>query len=74
MCPIEEFRNEFRDILYWAFRYALGRKSYVVGHMVKYLIRYEDTITPLTKEHIIRDIKKAAGVDMEWETIVKRWK
>jgi hypothetical protein len=42
-----------------AFRYALGRQSYIVAATVDLLIANKDQLTPFMWERIIRDIDRA---------------
>ena len=63
------------DILFCAFRYALGRKTYVVIEVVDYMIENWGFIAPYKKEMIQREIKEAitngsAGMDCD----IKSWK
>lgn len=60
-------------LLICAFRYCLGRCSYVVSDMADHLLNVWDTIIPAYQELIKREIKDAidrgmAGMDMDVET------
>lgn len=49
-----------RDEIIWvsAVKYALGRRSYVVGITSEYMIRRMDVMSPECKHIMIRDIEK----------------
>lgn len=47
------------DILFYAFRYALGRRSYSVSTVVDELIRHEAKLHPNTKSTIVNEIDDA---------------
>lgn len=67
------------DILFMAFRYALGRATYVVNDVVETLILHWDEISVNMKKMIQDEIKDAiekdnAGWDIdkeEWKKILK---
>ena len=46
------------DIMFWAFRYALGRHTYAVYGVAQYLIAHKDKITPSTRSLICKEIKE----------------
>lgn len=61
-------------ILFMAFRYALGRMTYVVSEVADTLIKKWPEISPKYQELIHQEIKKAiadknAGMDMD----VQQW-
>ena len=66
------------DFLFFAFRYALGRRTYVVSMMVSELKKQWDNLDPHTKSKIQKEITEAiqygdAGMDIdvhEWKTIL----
>ena len=70
-------KNE--NILFYAFRYALGRKTYVVSDVVECLINNWDNLKEHTQERIIMEIKSAISKDnagtecdvKEWNKILK---
>jgi len=68
--------SEFNiDITCYAFRYALGRKSYAVGIVCQYLKDHWKELPMRIREQIQSEIKTAieksdAGMDMD----VKSWK
>ncbi|RYC70749.1 hypothetical protein [Spirosoma sordidisoli] len=62
------------DVAFYAFRYCLGRMTYVVYDMAEYLINHADAIDDKHRALIISEIdaaieKKQAGWDMD----VKQW-
>jgi len=62
------------DIAFYAFRYALGRRTYSVGIVVSYLLDNWDLLSAKTKETIKSEITEAinnnnAGMEMD----VKEW-
>jgi len=64
--------TDFNDIAFWAFRYALGRKTYAVGNIVDILIRHSEFINLCEKSKMISEIDRAikegrAGADCDME-------
>lgn len=58
----------------WAFRYALGRMTYVVGEVCRVLEAYSDHLSPQTRRLIIEEITEAerrGGLGMEMDA--KQW-
>ena len=58
-----------------SFRYALGRQSYIVGHVADWIERNADAMPVADAERIIREIDEQAesfglGMDMDAE----RWR
>ncbi len=51
--------SDFNDVIVYAFRYALGRKTYAVQDMSSILIKHKDNISHNSKFVICRDIKRA---------------
>ncbi len=63
--------NKINDIIYkpeWgyhnlmviaAFRYCLGRRTYIVSSCVDWLVKYWDDIDPNTRSIIVEETKKA---------------
>ena len=68
------------SILFYAARYALGRKTYAVRDVVENLLNNWDDMTSRTKLAIMEEINKAiqedrAGMQMDvacWMKIIKR--
>ena len=66
------------NIIMYAFRYALGRKTYSVSEVADLLIENWHRFKPHTKEQIIREIEGAierneAGMEIdinEWKRIL----
>lgn len=63
------------DILFWAFRYALGRMTYCVADVAEAIIVNAPYLQKKTRYQIIREItdaimRKQAGIDMD----VERWR
>lgn len=71
--------NEFmmeEFVLIYAFRYALGRKSYAVDDMITTINRLKDKLSNKTKGIIIRDINEICerydGIDSSF-IYLDRW-
>lgn len=71
---------EFQDILISAFRYALGRQTYIVESVSNFLIKYKDFLTDNLKNIMIKDLKEAlknnkagdTNIDVPlWEKLLK---
>ena len=61
---------ELETLLFYSFRYAIGRMTYVVGDICDLLIKHKDKLSKMTKELIIKDIQTALHQDMagmEWD-------
>lgn len=68
-------KNEQDQVLFYAFRYALGRMTYVVNDVVNLLINHKDVLTDSHKHLVQKEIKKSieinqAGMDCD----VKEWR
>ena len=69
--------DTLETLLFYAFRYALGRKSYVVPDTTEYLLKYRDVLSSRTREAIVREVTEAiknedAGMPMDvelWEEV-----
>lgn len=67
-----------QEILFYAFRYALGRKTYVVGDVVNNLINNWVLLEPLTRKQLVNEVSQAienneAGMKQdvqEWQKIL----
>lgn len=70
-----------RTLIISAFRYALGRKTYIVSEIVDIIINNWGTLTEHDRGLICHEIKEAieldaAGMDMdvrEWQKILARF-
>ena len=67
-------KQDYELILLAAFRYALGRKTYIVGTVVDYLLNEWDSVGYTLKAQMQSEIKQAiksgnAGMDMD----IKQW-
>ncbi len=61
-------------ILFWAFRYALGRMTYVVGDVGDHIIRNTEKISWETKKKIIGEIReKEYKNELGMECDKKKW-
>jgi hypothetical protein len=63
---------ELNDLLVCAFRYALGRRSYITYTISDLLVRHKDKLFAQSKKSILRDIKRAFdtnnyGMEMDKE-------
>ena len=47
------------DIIFYAFRYALGRKTYAVKDVSDYIVNHWEEIDPLTQQLIWGEIDEA---------------
>ena len=54
------------DTLFWAFRYALGRRTYAVSMVVDEILGVWEDITLRTREQITREILEAEAKDMHY--------
>lgn len=71
--------DEFGDLMVCAFRYALGRRTYIVSTVADLIIKYKEKLDTNDIEVIARDIKRALetnnyGMEMdkvEWEKVLK---
>jgi len=50
-------------LLFCAFRYALGRRTYVVGTIVRKLIKEFENIHPINREKYVKEIDEAISKD-----------
>ena len=69
--------NPSEIILFCAFRYALGRHTYVVGEVVEYLIKNSQSLSNEEKQQYVKEIKgyllKNSGMEMDnqyWRRIL----
>lgn len=61
--------------LMYAFRYALGRRSYAVGDVCDALIAHRDALAPDWRYQVVRDIDEAIAEGRAGEEIdVARWR
>lgn len=71
--------DEFGDLMVCAFRYALGRRTYIVSTIADLIVKYKGRLDANDIEVITRDIKRALetnnyGMEMdrvEWEKVLK---
>lgn len=63
------------SIMFWAFRYTLGRHTYAVSDVAGYLIRHKVKIHPTTRSMIVREIKEHFDKygDGGWECDKSSW-
>lgn len=62
------------DIIFFSFRYCLGRKTYVVSMMVDELIKQWPNLMDSTKSKIQSEIKQAIDLgDAGWDCDVEQW-
>lgn len=63
------------EMLFWAFRYALGRTSYTTDDVSTELIRHWQELRPTTQERIVFEIKEAIESNMAGhDCYIARWK
>ncbi len=69
--------SDEESIIFYAFRYALGRHSYAVGQVAQYIISKRNTLSQQTKDLIVKEIneyeEKWGGKPGEWECDTKEW-
>lgn len=64
-----KFTDEFdHDILHYAFRYALGRRSYAVGIVIDELKRNRGNLHQYQKAQIKDEIRKAIQIWDDYQT------
>ena len=64
-----------QDFLFLAFRYALGRKTYVVSMVVDELIKQWPNLNDANKSKIKTEIEQAIYEDLAgWDCDVVEWK
>lgn len=62
------------SILFFAFRYALGRRTYAVGIVSDEIIKQKENIPPITKELMEKEIREAIKKDCAGaECDIARW-
>lgn len=74
--------KSFKNLILYAFRYAIGRKSYAVGEVASYLVEHWDLLSKHLQELICEEIRvaieKSLAGDMcdeaEWARVVRRHK
>lgn len=59
VATIEINNEDFNDLVFWSFRYVLGRKTYAVGNVVDIIIRNASKLTDETRNNIAREITRA---------------
>lgn len=72
--------NLSEDILFYAFRYTLGRMTYAVSTVADAIIQHAHEIHPKTRDTMTWEIRRAlnydgAGMDMdrkEWERVLAK--
>lgn len=68
--------RDLNDMLFYAFRYTLGRMTYSTGTVSDLLLKYQAEITNNNKELIVKEITKAiasnrAGMQMDIDLWLK---
>ena len=77
---IEVRNDEFGDLMVCAFRYALGRKSYITSAIADLILKYYLLLDDNDCEVIKRDIKRAFetnnyGMEMDkevWQEVLNK--
>ena len=59
MAKVEIDRQDLNDLMWCAFRYALGRMTYVPATIAAIIVENIDHLNKTTRESIVRDIDKA---------------
>lgn len=66
--------QELNDIVFWAFRYTLGRMSYSVFDVTEFIKRHAELLFPHTKSSMVYEIKKAFDRgELGMECDVQEW-
>lgn len=82
MTNITITQEDFNDLAWMATRYALGRKTYVVGGLCKILIKHSQDLFDGNKAQTAYEIQQAiekeeAGMPMdvaEWKKVLKTFR
>lgn len=69
-------QDEFRDLAICAFRYALGRRTYITSAVSDLIIKHGGDLSHFTRDLMIKEIKEAlyqdrAGMDCDKENWIK---
>ena len=72
--------NLSEDVLFYAFRYTLGRMTYAVHTVASEIITHAHELHPKTRDTMTKEIRKAlaedgAGMDMDrkqWEAVLAK--
>ncbi len=65
--------DDFRDLAFCTFRYALGRHTYIVGTVVGLLIRYVDDIGENTRALMAKEIKEELKSEYAYKCDNDEW-
>lgn len=60
-----------KSVIMSAFRYALGRKTYVVADVIDYIMEHIEDIDTVTKEIMVKEISETTDLGMEMD--IARW-
>ena len=74
-------KEDFKDVAYCAFRYALGRKTYISKSIAEFLIAHKDDLSEGAQKGIMVEIEMAiadgeAGAQMDidsWKQVVAKF-
>lgn len=74
-------KYDYSAIVFYAFRYALGRKSYAVGEVVNYILKHWNDLQEREKRAMREEINTAIATDRigmkmdreQWERILKKF-
>lgn len=56
---IKEFTQSEDHMVFYAFRYCLGRQTYAVSHCAEYLVLHWDRVSANSKDLIVKEINEA---------------
>lgn len=66
--------NLSEDIMFWAFRYTLGRATYSVYDVTTTIIQKAAEISPKTRALMVKEITEAIGNERAgWDCDVQAW-
>lgn len=74
-----EIDYELKDIIISAFRYAMGRKSYITLAVCDYIVKHPDLIDGKVKNVLLRDLKNldmyytSSDIDFEVFKSFEKW-
>ncbi len=64
----------YQDILFYAFRYALGRKTYAVNDVVTAIKERAQEIPPSTRELMVKEIEDSGVIVDHDDAFSNLWK
>ncbi len=62
---------DINELLFYSFRYALGRSTYAVSDVCRLIMKYQDQLTIQTRDLIKKEIRKEENKGMKM--FVDQW-